>query len=70
MVESTALEMRRARKGTVGSNPTFSASQSTYCKQWIFWDWTFPAKCHFLAHLQTFGERFWRANPLRILPFL
>ena len=26
MVESTALEMRRARKGTVGSNPTLSAN--------------------------------------------
>ena len=26
MVESTALEMRRTRKGTVGSNPTLSAS--------------------------------------------
>ena len=25
MVECTALEMRRARKGTVGSNPTLSA---------------------------------------------
>ena len=25
MVESTALEMRRTRKGTVGSNPTLSA---------------------------------------------
>ena len=26
MVESTALEMRRGRKPTVGSNPTLSAS--------------------------------------------
>jgi hypothetical protein len=25
VVESTALEMRRTRKGTVGSNPTLSA---------------------------------------------
>ena len=29
MVESTALEMRRARKGTVGSNPTLSATESS-----------------------------------------
>ena len=28
MVESTALEMRRARKGTVGSNPTLSANSA------------------------------------------
>ncbi len=28
MVESTALEMRRTRKGTVGSNPTLSATAS------------------------------------------
>ncbi len=28
MVESTALEMRRTRKGTVGSNPTLSANPS------------------------------------------
>ena len=27
MVESTALEMRRAGNGTVGSNPTLSATQ-------------------------------------------
>ena len=26
MVESTALEMRRTRKGIVGSNPTLSAN--------------------------------------------
>ena len=26
MVDSTALEMRRAREGTVGSNPTLSAT--------------------------------------------
>ena len=30
MVESTALEMRRAGNRTVGSNPTLSASQSTH----------------------------------------
>ena len=29
MVESTALEMRRAGNGTVGSNPTLSASSLT-----------------------------------------
>ena len=28
MVESTALEMRRAREGTQGSNPCLSANQS------------------------------------------
>ena len=27
MVEGTALEMRRTRKGTVGSNPTLSAKK-------------------------------------------
>jgi hypothetical protein len=30
VVESTALEMRRARKGTGGSNPSLSASLSYY----------------------------------------
>ncbi len=30
MVEGTALEMRRARKGTVGSNPTLSAIALLY----------------------------------------
>ncbi len=30
MVERTALEMRRTREGTVGSNPTLSAIYSLY----------------------------------------
>ena len=31
MVESTALEMRRAGNGTVGSNPTLSATDPHHC---------------------------------------
>jgi hypothetical protein len=30
VVESTALEMRRTRKGTVGSNPTLSATDPAH----------------------------------------
>ena len=35
MVESTALEMRRACEGTVGSNPTLSATVLT--KPWLLY---------------------------------
>ena len=58
MVESTALEMRRARKGTVGSNPTLSAT---------FLFLTVPEQPDFIA----FPSQDWRVSvPRYPLPFL
>ncbi len=37
MVERTALEMRRTREGTVGSNPTLSAIYSLYHRTFAAW---------------------------------
>ena len=39
MVECTALEMRRAREGTQGSNPCLSANSPE--KPCICWEWLF-----------------------------
>jgi hypothetical protein len=36
VVECTALEMRRAWKGTVGSNPTLSATNLKSLTEWEF----------------------------------
>ena len=53
MAETNALLKRHTGNCIEGSNPSVSASQSTYCKDWAYLAGRIPGKRHFLGLNQT-----------------
>ena len=70
MAETNALLKRHTGNCIEGSNPSVSASQSTYCKDLLFYSLRVPGKRHFLPGFRTSGEPFSTPNTLQNRAFL